>query len=106
MSVVRFYKFRKGLETPLRIAGMYTKYFYPFCVIVGVLVLYLVGKFLTLAKNFSKESVAGFFLHLAFCAIIILISKGVFSYKSERKGVSFPKTEMNISNRDILNVTK
>ena len=97
MSVVRFYKFRKGLETPLRIAGMYTKYFYPFCVIVGVLVLYLVGKFLTLA---------GFFLHLAFCAIIILISKGVFSYKSERKGVSFPKTEMNISNRDILNVTK
>ena len=102
----KFYRFRKGLETPLRIIGMYTRYFYPFCVLTGVLVLYLVGKFLTLAKNFSRESVLNFFFHFVSCAIIVLIAKSVFSWKSEKQGVSFPKKEVNISNRHILNITK
>lgn len=44
------FQVRKGLETPLKVHGMNTRFFLVYCIILAVLVLFIVG-FLTNAMN-------------------------------------------------------
>ncbi len=54
------FQVRKGLETPLKVHGMRTKFFCIYCIILAVIVLFVVG-FLT-----SAMSGEGFFWPLSF----------------------------------------
>ena len=44
------FQVRKGLETPLKVHGMRTKFFCIYCIILAVIVLFVVG-FLTSAMS-------------------------------------------------------
>lgn len=44
------FQVRKGLETPLKVHGMNTRFFLVYCIILAVLVLFIVG-FLTNAMS-------------------------------------------------------
>lgn len=39
------FQVRKGLETPLKVHGMNTRFFLVYCIILAVLVLFIVGVF-------------------------------------------------------------
>lgn len=63
------FQVRKGLETPLKVHGMSTKYFLVYCIILAVLVLFVVG-FLTSAMSGEGS----FFLFIVALMIGALLS--------------------------------
>ena len=71
------FQVRKGLETPLKVHGMRTKFFCIYCIILAVIVLFVVG-FLTSAM--SGEG--------SFLAFIVSLVAGAFaSVRSEERRV-------------------
>lgn len=62
------FQVRKGLETPLKVHGMRTKFFCIYCIILAVIVLFVVG-FLTSAM--SGEG--------SFLAFIVSLVAGAFA---------------------------
>lgn len=64
------FQVRKGLETPLKVHGMNTRFFLVYCIILAVLVLFIVG-FLTNAMSgegsFVMFIVARFFRDVYSC---------------------------------------
>ena len=52
------FQVRKGLETPLKVHGMRTKFFCIYCIILAVIVLFVVG-FLTSAMSGEGSFLAG-----------------------------------------------
>ena len=87
------FQVRKGLETPLKVHGMRTKFFCIYCIILAVIVLFVVG-FLT-----SAMSGEGSFL--AFASVVLRI---VFiNLSMQRKFGKFKRQVFVISNKDLLN---
>ena len=85
------FQVRKGLETPLKVHGMRTKFFCIYCIILAVIVLFVVG-FLTSAM--SGEG--------SFLAFIVSLVAGAFA-SVQRKFGKFKRQVFVISNKDLLN---
>ena len=68
------FQVRKGLETPLKVHGMRTKFFCIYCIILAVIVLFVVG-FLTSAMS-GEGSFLAFIVSLvagAFASVVLRI---------------------------------
>ena len=68
------FQVRKGLETPLKVHGMRTKFFCIYCSILAVIVLFVVG-FLTSAMS-GEGSFLAFIVSLvagAFASVVLRI---------------------------------
>lgn len=96
-------KVRKGLTTPLKVLGMYQGYFYAWAGGSGIGILLLGLSF----NSFIKDGVGGFMKFLGLLLIFALLSLGVkvyFTSKSSRKRLDFRKSEVALSNRDLLRI--
>ena len=71
------FQVRKGLETPLKVHGMRTKFFCIYCIILAVIVLFVVG-FLTSAMS-GEGSFLAFIVSLV--AGAFAASKGGYGYR-------------------------
>lgn len=92
---------RKGLETSLKVHGMYTKYFCIYCVIVAILGLVAVS-YLTNAMG-GKGSFISVIVALVIATVISVILRVVFiNLSSEKKYSQFKKKIFVISNKDLL----
>lgn len=96
---------RKGLEAPLKVHGMYTRYFCIYCVVVGVMALVAVS-FLTSAMS-GKGSFLFFIVALLIVAGISVAIRVVFiNLSTEKKYTRFRKKVFVISNKDLLHSLK
>lgn len=96
-------KVRKGLTTPLKILGMYQGYFYAWAGSSGVGILILGLSF----NSFIKNGIGGFMRFLGLLllfALLVLGLKVYFTSKSGRKRLDFGKSEVTLSNRDLLRI--
>ena len=87
------FQVRKGLETPLKVHGMNTRFFLVYCIILAVLVLFIVG-FLTNAM--SGEGSFVMFIVSVFLRVLFI------NLSIERKFNKFRKNIFVISNKDLL----
>lgn len=95
------FQVRKGLETPLKVHGMSTKYFLVYCIILAVLVLFVVG-FLTSAMS-GEGSFFLFIVALMIRALLSVFLRVLFiNLSAERKFAKFRKKVFVISNKDLL----
>lgn len=96
---------RKGLETPLKVHGMYTRYFCIYCVALGVMGLVAVS-FLSNAMS-GKGSFLSFIISLLLAATVAIVIRVVFiNLSSEKKYGRFRKDVFVISNKDLLDSLK
>lgn len=96
-------KVRKGLTTPLKVLGMCQGYFYAWAGGSGIGILLLGLSF----NSFIKDGVGGFMKFLGLLLILALLSLGVkvyFTSKSSRKRLDLGKSEVALSNRDLLRI--
>ena len=78
------FQVRKGLETPLKVHGMNTRFFLVYCIILAVLVLFIVG-FLTNAMS-GEGSFVMFIVALMVGALVSVFLRVLFINLSiERK---------------------
>ena len=92
------FQVRKGLETPLKVHGMRTKFFCIYCIILAVIVLFVVG-FLT-----SAMSGEGSFLAFIVSLVASVVLRIVFiNLSMQRKFGKFKRQVFVISNKDLLN---
>lgn len=92
---------RKGLETPLKVHGMSTKFFLVYCIILAVLVLFSVG-FLTNAMS-GEGSFLAFIVALVVCALLSVFLRVLFINLSMVRGFrKFRRQVFVISNKDLL----
>lgn len=92
---------RKGLETSLKVHGMYTKYYCIYCVIVAILGLVAVS-YLTNAMG-GKGSFVSVIVAFVIATVISVILRVVFiNLSSEKKYSQFKKKIFVISNKDLL----
>lgn len=98
------FKVRKGLETPLKIHGMISNYFFMYSAIGGVLGLLLFTKFLGLISG--KTSFFSFGLTAIVSALIFFAVRAFFIKKSNTKKMNFGRQVTFISNRDLLKSIK
>lgn len=95
------FQVRKGLETPLKVHGMSTKFFLIYCIILAVVVLFIVG-FLTSAMS-GEGSFFAFIVSLVIGAVASVVLRIVFiNLSMERKFSKFRKQVFVISNKDLL----
>lgn len=95
------YPVRKGLDTALKIQGMYTNYFAIYCVILAVLVLTAVGVLMNVVSG--TGSFFSFIITLAVCGGMAIFSRIYFVRRSsEKKFTKFSKRIYVISNKDLL----
>lgn len=95
------FQVRKGLETPLKVHGMNTRFFLIYCIILAVIVLCIVG-FLTNAMS-GEGSFWTFIIALvigALCSVFLRIT--FINLSAERKFGKFRKKVFVISNKDLL----
>ena len=84
------FQVRKGLETPLKVHGMNTRFFLVYCIILAVLVLFIVG-FLTNAMS-GEGSFVMFIVALMVGALVSVFLRVLFINLSiERKFNKFRK---------------
>ena len=94
------FQVRKGLETPLKVHGMRTKFFCIYCIILAVIVLFVVG-FLTSAMSGEGSFLAFIVSLVAFASVVLRI---VFiNLSMQRKFGKFKRQVFVISNKDLLN---
>lgn len=92
---------RKGLETPLKVHGMSTKFFLVYCIILAVLVLFSVG-FLTNAMS-GEGSFLAFIVALVVCALLSVFLRVLFiNLSMVRRFRKFRRQVFVISNKDLL----
>lgn len=92
---------RKGLETPLKVHGMSTKFFLVYCIILAVLVLFSVG-FLTNAMS-GEGSFLAFIVALVVCALLSVFLRVLFiNLSMVRRFRKFRMQVFVISNKDLL----
>lgn len=92
---------RKGLETPLKVHGMSTKFFLVYCIILAVLVLFSVG-FLTNAMS-GEGSFLAFIVALVVCALLFVFLRVLFiNLSMVRRFRKFRRQVFVISNKDLL----
>lgn len=92
---------RKGLETPLKVHGMSTKFFLVYCIILAVLVLFSVG-FLTNAMS-GEGSFLAFIVALVVCALLSVFLRVLFiNLSTVRRFRKFRRQVFVISNKDLL----
>lgn len=92
---------RKGLETPLKVHGMSTKFFLVYCIILAVLVLFSVG-FLTNAMS-GEGSFLTFIVALVVCALLSVFLRVLFiNLSMVRRFRKFRRQVFVISNKDLL----
>lgn len=92
---------RKGLETPLKVHGMSTKFFLVYCIILAVLVLFSVG-FFTNAMS-GEGSFLAFIVALVVCALLSVFLRVLFiNLSMVRKFRKFRRQVFVISNKDLL----
>lgn len=95
------YPVRKGLDTALKIQGMYTNYFAVYCIILAVLVLAAVGVLMNIVSG--TGSFFSFIVMLAVCGGIAIFARIYFVRRSsEKKFTKFSRRIYVISNKDIL----
>lgn len=95
------FQVRKGLETPLKVHGMNTRFFLVYCIILAVQVLFIVG-FLTNAMS-GEGSFVMFIVALMVGALVSVFLRVLFINLSiERKFNKFRKNIFVISNKDLL----
>ena len=95
------FQVRKGLETPLKVHGMRTKFFCIYCIILAVIVLFVVG-FLTSAMR--EGSFLAFIVSLVAGAFASVVLRIVFiNLSMQRKFGKFKRQVFVISNKDLLN---
>ena len=96
------FQVRKGLETPLKVHGMSTKFFCIYCVILAVIVLFVVG-FLTNAMS-GKGSFFVFIVSLVAGAFASVVLRIVFiNLTTQPKFGKYKRHGFVISNKDLLN---
>ena len=96
------FQVRKGLETPLKVNGMRTKFFCIYCIILAVIVLFVVG-FLTSAMS-GEGSFLAFIVSLVAGAFASVVLRIVFiNLSMQRKFGKFKRQVFVISNKDLLN---
>ena len=96
------FQVRKGLETPLKVHGMRTKFFCIYCIILAVIVLLVVG-FLTSAMS-GEGSFLAFIVSLVAGAFASVVLRIVFiNLSMQRKFGKFKRQVFVISNKDLLN---
>ena len=96
------FQVRKGLETPLKVHGMRTKFFCIYCIILAVIVLFVVG-FLTSAMS-GEGSFLAFIVSLVAGAFASVVLRIVFiNLSMQRKFGKFKRQVFVISNKDLLN---
>ena len=96
------FQVRKGLETPLKVRGMRTKFFCIYCIILAVIVLFVVG-FLTSAMS-GEGSFLAFIVSLVAGAFASVVLRIVFiNLSMQRKFGKFKRQVFVISNKDLLN---
>lgn len=96
---------RKGLETPLKVHGMYTRFFCIYCVGVGIMALVVVN-FLSEAMS-GKGSFITFLIALIGAAVVSVVLRLIFIHLSTKKKYSrFRKNVFVISNKDLLHTLK
>mgnify|MGYP000069633587 CR=1 FL=1 len=102
MSPLMDFQVRKGLETPLKVHGMRTKFFCIYCIILAVIVLFVVG-FLTSAMS-GEGSFLAFIVSLVAGAFASVVLRIVFiNLSMQRKFGKFKRQVFVISNKDLLN---
>jgi hypothetical protein len=98
------FQVRKGLETPLKVHGMRTKFFFCiYCIILAVIVLFFVVGFLTSAMS-GEGSFLAFIVSLVAGAFASVVLRIVFiNLSMQRKFGKFKRQVFVISNKDLLN---
>lgn len=96
------YKVRRGLSTPLKIQGMLQRYFYIWSGVTALLALVVLSMATSLLRSTSGFVVLITMLVIA--GIVVLGLRVYFVSISGRKKLSFPKTKVTISNRDLLKI--
>lgn len=95
------FQVRKGLETPLKITGMYTHYFCIYCVTGGVLVLVIVGVLTNLMSGYG--SWLSLILTMCVSAIGFIVLRVVLiNLSTQKKYSKFSRRIFVISNKDLL----
>ena len=91
------FQVRKGLETPLKVHGMRTKFFCIYCIILAVIVLFVVG-FLTSAMS-GEGSFLAFIVSLVAGAFASVVLRIVFINLSMQR--KFGKDKHNHTETDL-----
>lgn len=95
------YPVRKGLDTALKVQGMYTNYFAIYCIILAVLVITAVGVLMNVVSG--TGSFFSFIVTLAVCGGMAVFARIYFVRRSdEKKFTKFSKKIYVISNKDLL----
>jgi len=100
------HKVKKGLEKPLRIQGMYLKFFYTWCVMGGVFIVIVVAQIMAFTRPNSGVSAGGFILTLLILSAIFLGSKIYLVGKSKPKKYKESPSSVTLSNVDLTDALK